>query len=641
MSATDDSDGTKAPKITPNPEDPAASDAATHADAAEHPTEEAAPAKKKTAATAAKRASQKSSGKTSELAAEKRTGSTGKAESPSAGKPARPRRRMWSAIAALVALVIVGGPSLFLLCLSQTSPPLAVDLAPSGSPVGCTAVAGHFTGCYLSEEITVSAPAQAQKEGFERFCCDFVIERTLTPAASYSDGSGSLPATLNADGTNLPLADGTRRTGNPVLRRDGGTPERRIRVVSEPVFNVPAIEALEQLLGQPLADEIAPLIAAVAPDAAARSEHEQAVPLTDGSTMVRLSGGDGKAVQISIRARTTPTLIFSEIVGGGTAPENILTTPGVLSGAANGWLPAQIDNLAPAGHREIRTAYGALRQHSVSRLEASEEAGAGQQMAGKACIDFYGALRDRFSRYDAAVATFIAAGPTGLLTTLSPADPHGCSDPARAALSAELSADWTALDAPFVTLAIPEVQATEETASAAAEDEETMVRKVLLDLASAAKSGARLQDIKASISDPVAVRFGRGGSQTPGSRDAVVRMLHRQWSHVGCWIYAAAPGSGGSAMLLAEAQYPYLNRMVLDFDSEGRISKVEVTGVTFDDLLRFKAANRGSECQNFLNPVRLADYRDWYAVNPAGAATPADHAERLFHEGLQQKFRLN
>jgi hypothetical protein len=168
-----------------------------------------------------------------------------------------------------------------------------------------------------------------------------------------------------------------------------------------------------------------------------------------------------------------------------------------------------------------------------------------------------------------------------------------------------------------------------------------MVRKVLLDLASAAKSGARLQDIKASISDPVAIRFGRGGTETPGSRDAVVRMLYRQWSHVGCWIYAAAPGSGGSAMLLAEAQYPYLNRIVLDFDTAGRITKVEVTGVTFDDLLRFKAANRGTECQSFLNPVRLADYRDWYAVNPVGAATPSDHAERLFHEGLQQKFRLN
>ena len=94
-------------------------------------------------------------------------------------------------------------------------------------------------------------------------------------------------------------------------------------------------------------------------------------------------------------------------------------------------------------------------------------------------------------------------------------------------------------------------------------------------------------------------------------------------------------------MLLAEAQFPYLNRIVLDFDPSGRITKMEVTGVTFDDLLRFKAANRGSECQNFLNPVRLADYRDWYAVNPVGAATPADHAERLFREGLQQKFRLN
>jgi hypothetical protein len=515
-------------------------------------------------------------------------------------------------VAALLAVLIVGGPALFLLCLSESAKPLDISVSPGGDAVSCREVAGHFKDCYLSEEITVSAPAPAAKDGLERFCCDFIVERTVLPTASYSDGSGAVPQTLAAGDTALPLADGTRRTGNPILHSGDGSLERRIRIVAEPVFTMPALSVLEKLLGQPVQLDLGSMISTIVPPSVRRMSC----------------------------ARTTPTLIFADILAGGTPPDAILAQPGVLPRAASGWLPAQIDSVAPGGHSDIRTAYSGLQQHSVSRLAASAEAEADLQAAGRACIGFYGAMRERFSRYDAAVSTFIAAGPTGLLTSLSPADPHGCSDPGRTALSSDLAADWAALNAPFVVLAVPKVDA-EEVTSAAAEDEEAMVRKVLLDLASAAKSGARLLDIKASISDPVAIRFGRGGTETPGSRDAVVRMLYRQWSHVGCWIYAAAPGSGGSAMLLAEAQYPYLNRIVLDFDTAGRIAKVEVTGVTFDDLLRFKAANRGTECQSFLNPVRLADYRDWYAVNPVGAATPSDHAERLFHEGLQQKFRLN
>jgi hypothetical protein len=641
MSATDDQDGTKSPKT--KPEDENATAPATESKAADTESSEAdgSPAKKKPAALTATRSEQQTSRKPPEAAAEKKKSGSSKPEKTEAQPPAKPaRRRYLGLVAALLAVLIVGGPALFLLCLSESAKPLDISVSPGGDAVSCREVAGHFKDCYLSEEITVSAPAPAAKDGLERFCCDFIVERTVLPTASYSDGSGAVPQTLAAGDTALPLADGTRRTGNPILHSGDGSLERRIRIVAEPVFTMPALSVLEKLLGQPVQLDLGSMISTIAPEAAARSERAQDIRLTEGGTMVRLNQGTGDPTQISIRARTTPTLIFADILAGGTPPDAILAQPGVLPRAASGWLPAQIDSVAPGGHSDIRTAYSGLQQHSVSRLAASAEAEADLQAAGRACIGFYGAMRERFSRYDAAVSTFIAAGPTGLLTSLSPSDPHGCSDPGRTALSSDLAADWAALNAPFVVLAVPKVDA-EEVTSAAAEDEEAMVRKVLLDLASAAKSGARLQDIKASISDPVAIRFGRGGTETPGSRDAVVRMLYRQWSHVGCWIYAAAPGSGGSAMLLAEAQYPYLNRIVLDFDTAGRITKVEVTGVTFDDLLRFKAANRGTECQSFLNPVRLADYRDWYAVNPVGAATPSDHAERLFHEGLQQKFRLN
>jgi len=642
MSATDDQDGTKSPKKVP--EDKTETTSATGTEAGDAGTSESdgAAVEKKPAALTATRTDRQASRKSPDAAADKKKNAAPKsgAAKPPKDAPAKTtRRRSLGLVAALLVILLLGGPALFLLCLSESGGPLDVTVSPTGSAVSCPRIAGHFDDCYLSEEITVSAPAPAPKDGLEQFCCDFIVERTMLPTASYRDGSGNLPPTLAAEGTALPLTDGTRRTGSPVLQSGDGSLVRKIRIVAEPVFTVPALNGLGSLLGRPVAFDVTPMIAAVAPKAAARAEHERDIHLTEGGTMVRLSNGTDDPTQISIRARTTPTLIFAEILAGGTAPERILTVPGILPKAASGWLPRQIDNLAPAGHGEIRAAYSALQQTSVSRLAASAEADSGLRDAGRACIGFYGAMRERFSRYDAAVATFIAAGPTGLLTSLSPADPHGCSDPANPALSADLAADWTALNAPFVTLEIPKADPAEETASAAA-DGEAVVRKVLLDFASAAKSGARLQDIKASMSDPVAIRFGRDGVQTSGSRDAVIRMLYRQWSHVGCWIYAARD-SGGSAMLLAEAQYPYLNRIVLDFDGSGRITKVEVTGVTFDDLLRFKAANRGSECQNFLNPVRLADYRDWYAVNPVGAATPADHAERLFHEGLQQKFRLN
>ena len=566
------------------------------------------------------------------------------ADKPAAEKPGTPPRspnrgkRAAIAFAAVIAIILIGGPALFALCLSETSRPFKAAIAPNGGPVACPAIAGHFEDCYLSEEITVSAPAAAAKTGMDKFCCDIVVDRSLMIAAGYTDGSGNLPRTLNANGDTLPLHDGARLTGNPVLLAAGAVPSRSLSLTAKPEFSMPLLEWVEGLTGSPTRISVKKLVALIAPGATETSRIDKDIPLTEDGTMVRLSTGAPEFQQISIRARTSASLLFSDILSNGVAAAQILTAPGSLPPGTNGWLMRRIAAAGPSANASIRAAYDMLQSQSVSRLDASEEAAIAQSDAGQACIAFYSAMRQDFSRFDAAVATYIAARPTGLLTARSPADRHGCSDSGSTGRSGELAADWEALDAPMVDLAMTTEGETVTEPDVANQD---AVKKLLLDFASAAKSGARLQDIKAAITDPVAVRFGREGETAPGSRASVLRMLHQQWAHVGCWIYAPTPDDGGTAMLLAEAQYPYLNRIVLGFDEAGLVEKVEVTGVTFNDILRFKAANRGRDCQEFLNSIRLAEYRDWYADNPAGTPTPSDHAERLFNEGLMLKFQLN
>lgn len=559
-------------------------------------------------------------------------------------KPGSPRqgspwgKRAALSIAAVIAIILIGGPALFAFCLSETSRPFEAAIAPNGGPVACPAIAGHFEDCYLSEEITVSAPAAAAKTGMDKFCCDVVVERSLVITAGYKDSSGNLPRTLNANGDTLPLHDGARLTGNPVLLAGGAVPPRSLNLSARPVFSMPLLEWTEGLTGSPTGISVEKLVAMISPDATETSRINKDIPLVEDGTMVRISTGAPEFQQISIRARTSATLLFSDILSNGVDAARILTASGALPPGTSGWLMRRVVAAGPSASARIQAAHEKLQSQSVSRLDASEEAATAQWEAGRACIAFYAAMRQDFSRFDAAVATYIAARPTGLLTALSPADQHGCSDSGAAGHSGELAADWQALDAPVVDLAMAPAIETKTESSAANQD---VVKKLLLDFASAAKSGARLQDIKAAINDPVAVRFGRKGQAASSSRESVLRMLHQQWAHVGCWIYAPVSDTGGTAMLLAEAQYPYLNRIVLGFDDGGLVERVEVTGVTFDDILRFKAANRGRECQEFLNPVRLADYRDWYADNPAGTPTPSDHAERLFHEGLMRKFQLN
>lgn len=636
MSASDTSDGPKGPKKKPDIEKQ--TQPVTPAGKAESGKEKetAAPAEDVAAGKTAT-ASSKRTQESGTEASSKKTGEAAKPTPPPAANDQPKNRRGLRHAAAVFAAIVIGGPGLFLLCASQSGDPVDVAMSSNGAAVSCAPVAGHFTDCYLSEEVTVSVSQEEAKSGFERFCCDYIVDRSVTMTASYGDAAGALPATLGGESNVLELTDGARLNGKPVLHSTPADLSRTVAVSGTPEFMVPGLDALAGLFGRPATFDPAPLIAGLLPDTTDRVDIRREVPLTDGGTVLRITGGTDASIQISVRGRTEPSRLVANVLANGTPAERILLASGALPPARDGWLLARIEEAASADHATLRAAYRTLETQSVSRLAASTDA----LEAGRACIALYGALRAQFSRYDAAVATYVAARPTGLLTSLSPVDPHGCRDSARPELSQDLVADWTALNAPFVELVIPPVEQDEAETPESGPSAEAAVRKFLVDFASAAKSGARLQDLKAAIGDPVAVSFGRDGTDTAGARDSLIRMLHRQWSHVGCWIYAAAPGAGGSAMLLAEAQYPYLNRIVLGFDPAGQVTRVEVTGVSFGDLLRFKAANRGRDCQQFLNRVRLADYRDWFAANPAGTSTPVDHAERLFNEGLQQRFRLN
>jgi hypothetical protein len=638
MSAPDNPDDTKNPPKTSNanqPENLASESSGANASG------------EKKSFTASKEAASKTSGHEKQPsepdAAAKNTASDDSSVAPP--KPKRRLKYVLRGVAAAIVVCVIGGPALFAWCLSEIFPTAEINVVPSGGSLACPEIAGHFTDCYLAEEISITAPAAPEKSGIAELCCDFVVNRTLSITASYKNASGNLPGTLNTDSNALSLRDETRITGDPILLADGEIPSRSVTLSVEPIFSMPLLEHIEALLDKPTGISIAELAAVFSPRSVETLRSEKDIPLTDGGTVVRISNGISDVQQFRVRARTSASLLFADALSDGRNTGQILTDTGAFPTDSDEWLMRRIDSVGSTAAVGIRAAHDALRSHSVARQETSKEAVAAQQQAGRACITFYGALRQNFSRFDAAIATYLSARTTGLLTALSPADWHGCKDSGAARLSGELTADWQALDAPMFDVVIaPDSELEIEPAASYQKSDardKKIVQKLLLDFASAAKSGARLQDIKAAINDIVTIRFGRSGEAVPGSRDSVLRMLHRQWTHFGCWIYAPTNGKDGTAMMLAEAQYPYLNRIMFGFDAGGLVEKVEVAGVTFDDILRFKAANRGSGCQQFLNPVRLADYGEWYAANPVGTATPSDHAERLFHQGLQRKFRLN
>ena len=341
--------------------------------------------------------------------------------------PARSKRglkRALRAVAVLFVVCLIGGPALFAWCVSETFPTAGINVAPSGGSLACPEIAGHFKDCYLSEEIAISAPAAPEKTGIAELCCDFVVDRTLTITASYKDASGNVPRTLNADSNTLPLRDETRITGDPILFAGGEIPSRSITLSVEPVFSMPLLDQIEALMGMPTGISPAGLVAVISPQSAETFRSENTIPLTVGGTMVRISNGISVVQQLRVLAQTSASLLFPDVLSGGRNAEQILSDHSAFPGSGD-WL-MRIDSIGMSDAVGIQAAYDALWSQSVAREETSE--GRRRATATAALHHLLWRSAANFNRFDAAIATYLTARTTGLLTAVSPADWHGCKD---------------------------------------------------------------------------------------------------------------------------------------------------------------------------------------------------------------------
>ena len=358
--------------------------------------------------------------------------------------------------------------------------------------------------------------------------------------------------------------------------------------------------------------------------------------------------GDQDVVRISAIVVVARSLLFTEQVGameelvtlGATLASTALPSPGHLRDQVLG-LAQTLNAGEPARENLTRAAslIDLLDGASVSRLSRITEESERVAEAGQQCITLYQSLRAALSRLDAALTTYAVALPSGLLTRHPDQFDHGCTGVSAETETAELTEDWRALG-----LELPRIETALEDASGATADvpddkpDIEPVRparrpgRFLLSIASAAKSGARLDQLEAAMDETLAVRIGETTRYEGRDRGDVIRMLHRQWSHAGCWLYDAGAGAG-TLTLHVEAQFPYLNHIAFRRAENGLITAVEITGVTLQELSRIKRENRGRRCQAFLDPARIADYALWLGAEGAGTRTPVDHVLRLLEDG--------
>lgn len=538
----------------------------------------------------------------------------------------RPRPRRRGKLLAIAILLLAAVPAASVICLLANPGKLVLSPATGGSAPSCPTVAGHFKDCYVTQTLEVAAAKPSMKPFWRRYCCDFLAERrtlaTLVPPTG-AGWAGADPVALDAakkiDGVSLRLAE----TAQPA--------KADLRIDARHVVRVPLVDWLAPRLPD---DWRLKFFATVGPLLAGLERRSGETFALAAGGAVAIADGTSELATLRLATRTSPSLLFAELLGGPKAadsPFSILAAKDYPQPAA---LRTRLAALAP-----IATETDRMIGQTVSRISASASEQAAAEALGRACIAFYRKARQTFTRYDAALATYFLALPTGLVTAVEDRGPHGCLDGADPAMSDALTADWKALRAPIPEARMESAGAGEpRPADGDLANGTARIEAFLLDFASAAKSGARADALESAFADSVAVNF--GGAAKPATKAEVLRMIRRQWSHVGCWLSIPGPGPA-SVSLLAEAQYPYLNRMLFEIGPEGTVRRLEVTGVTFGELVRTKAENRGRSCQEFLSAARLADYGIWYSRALPGARTPVDHAERLLREGPGRVLVLN
>lgn len=573
--------------------------------------------------------------------------------------PTRRRRRRWPYLLSLVIVILLG----LLLFLSWQSGGLAVT-GPSGTPaqVACPTETPPFTDCYAETRVSLQ-PVRAEKASLLRFCCDFIAEwrystyATLVLANGAWANQGGFTADLSIDASaSVQLSTTKRRLTEP--EASGVT----VSIVRRPRLTIPLLEPVLRPEWIDRAVATSRFLLAQVPGELDRSfllEEESiqftvpAIPRASGDGFV-VKQANRPVTRIIATTETRRSLLFSEYLDEATDLSGLgkrlagaaLPTAGALRDRVLAMAATSRPLEVEAGRLEaLAAAIGRLDGVVVTKLSKLPEEAERVRDAGDQCLILYEAARAALSRLDAALVTYAVALPTGLLLRPRDSFEHGCGRSEGTSQLDALNTDWRALD-----LALPRIETALEdngpppaskaagpaapavTPAATADIASPGPRDFLLSIASLAKSGTRRAALETSLAETVAVRIGEDFQDRTRGRSDVIRMLRGQWSHAGCWRYTTGPGPG-SLTLHIEAQYPYLNHVAFHHEAGGRVTRVEVTGVSYAQLLKLKRSNRGKRCQAFLNPARLADYQLWLTGAGANARTPLDHALRLLRDG--------
>lgn len=578
----------------------------------------------------------------------------------SAEPPERPRRRWPYILLAFVLILTIPLAVLACLAVQDTSLSLRATGSDHSAPVeiGCPTQSSSFTDCYARTRVSVRAVV-ADSSGALRFCCDPEAERQSVPSISVA-----LLGDTNARWSNADDETGASRTV-----ADGEDAITRFRLLQSPtstsidvVLSGPSRPSLplfggfvsEQtaagILGdiETVAGRLPPILASAWQRETGPARLRIVAKPVPSEPNVIGRAGDREIMMISATTEVTRSLLFSDEVEQSGELKNLgtvlaktsLPTPKQLrdrvlelTGALDtGELPAE--NLTRAA-----TLIELLGGTVVSRLSRVTEETERVIEAGEQCLWLYENLRSTVSRLDAALATYVASLPSGLLTRQAGTFDHGCTDGSDTAITLELTQGWRVLGLHFPEIATA-LEDTDKAGVGIREDNPILTPtrparqpgKFLLSVASATKSGARLESLQASLAETLDVRIGESIRNTGRDRNDVIRMLHRQWSHAGCWLYDTGDGAG-TLTLHIEAQFPYLNHIAFRRAKNGLITGVEITGVTLREISEIKRRNSGAGCQAFLHPARMADYASWLAAEGIDARTPVDHALRLLEDG--------
>lgn len=570
--------------------------------------------------------------------------------------PPPPRRetRRWPRRVLLIFAILLTLPGAVIFCLALQGNTLSIESPePTSTETRCPDQIPPFTDCYTGAKVTVT-PVAGSGTGALRICCDFVAERQYEATVSFR-ASGALDAQwINADvqttgmyrrvetaaNSNLEITvTGAQRASLPLL---GGVMSRSAQTTV-----LKAFEAFTARLPSSLQDfwRSGPTTATATVSAAPASTGREIIVRAD----------DREVLKIGTTSELFQSLLFHEHVDNagelgmlGAEFERGLFPPATQTGDRIRELATSSDyqGLSRDGLNQAASLIDLLNGVSVSRLSRLAEEVETFKEAGAYCIALYQTLRAILSRLDATLTTYAIGLPTGLLSRQPGTYDHGCVAPGSEADVTALNAGWQALG-----LRLPEIETslekplaeptsidTDQTDSEPAKPAQTPGR-FLLSIASAMKSGAQAETLKTGLAQSLTVQIGEARRSKTHKRDEVIRMLFRQWSHAGCWLYENGKGAA-TLTLHVEAQFPYLNHIAFRRAVNGLITAVEVTGVTYSDLLGVKRLNRGKDCQAFLDPTRMADYEFWLAAEGVGARTPVDHALRLLSQGPEPDLKL-